>query len=146
MRVISLFLCLSFASCTFFDSPDKKMFIKSVQSDDLTVDWYIYSLISSFSPAKIQVEKDGNTCQIIEFGHYITDISLTSNVLTIQTSKTPEFDVDEDALKKVGLEIRLDTTGHEWNESTTRFGRLQRKQVDFSKRHFVDSYGTNFGD
>jgi hypothetical protein len=64
----------------------------------------------------------------------------------VQTSKTPDFDVDKDALKEVGLKIQIDTMGNEWNESTTRFGRLQSKRVDYSKRHFEDSYGTNFGD
>jgi hypothetical protein len=122
------------------------MFIKSVQSNGITVDWYIYSLISSFSPAKIQVEKEGKTYQIIEFGHYVTDISLTNNILIVQTSKTPDFKIDEDELKEVGLKMRIDTTGGEWNESTMRFGRLQSKQVNYSNRHFEDTYGTNFGD
>jgi hypothetical protein len=121
------------------------MFIKSVRSNGITVDWYIYSLISSFSHAKIQVEKEGKTYQIIEFGHYVTDISLTSNVLTVQTSKTPDFEIDEDALKEAGLKMQIDTTGDEWNESAVRFGRLQSKQVDYSNRHFADTYGTNFG-
>jgi hypothetical protein len=145
MRIISLLLFISLFSCTFSE-PDKKLFIKSVQFNDVTVDWYIYSLITSFSPAKIQVEKDGNTYQLIEFGHDVTDISLTNNILTIQTSKTPEFEVDENVLKKTGLKIRIDPTGNEWNDSITRFGRLQRKQVDYSKRHFEDTYGTKFGD
>ncbi len=143
MRIISLLLCLLFAAC--INDPKNKIYIKSVQSEGMTVDWYVYSLISSFSPAKIQLEKDGHFYQIISFGHGISDISLENHVLTILTSGKSDFEIDDEVLSKVGLEIRFDTTGKGWNESTTRFSRLRHKNIDVSKRHFVESYGTNYG-
>jgi hypothetical protein len=145
MRIITLLFCLLLGGCTFIKDPDKKIFIKSVQFEDMTVDWYIYSTITSFSPAKIQIEKDGHIYQIIKFGYGVSNIGLENHVLTIQTTGKREFEIDKMVLNKFGLETKFDTTGKPWNESTARFSRLQGKKVEILKRHFVESYGTNYG-
>lgn len=120
-------------------SMDKKIFIQSNQVDSLTrCDWYFFSELSNFSRSYIQLAKSDSTDILFE-SFYITDFSCMSDSLSVQLFKN-DFKIDSSKLALHGLKIKIDTTGGIWNQASSRLGRLQKKQVDYFKPHFADSY------
>lgn len=124
-------------------SGDRKIYIKSLNiGDSARVDWYFYSLLTNFSKSSIQfsnVDRDG---VIIFESFFISDISLMADTLKVQLFKN-EFNIDSAMLLNGGLNIIVDTTGGEWNQASSRLGRLQSKNIDLFKHHFEDSYCPN---
>lgn len=117
-----------------------KLYVKSVQQGDVIVDWYVYSDITNFSPAKVQICKGDETLKIIEYGHGVTNIDLVNDLLLITTNREPKFEVDTTALKKLGLNVRYFRSSPYANEeSGSRIGNLMKKHIDVTKRHFENS-------
>lgn len=129
-------LVAAFLSC---GCTDKKLFVKSIQSDTtVRVDWYFYSLISNFSRSYIQISKSDTETIFFE-SFYISDFTFRTDTLEVQLYKD-DFKIDSAALLQSGFKIIIDTTGGIWNQASSRLGRLKRRNVECSKPHFEDSY------
>ena len=133
------FIILALLSCS---STDKKIFIKSVQGDSsMRVDWYFYSLPTSFSRSYIQLSNADTSATIFE-SFYISDFTCKSDTLSIQLYRN-DYKIDSTKLLLSRLKITIDTSGGIWNQASSRLGRLQKKNTDYFKPHFENSYCPN---
>jgi hypothetical protein len=119
--------------------PDKKIYIKSIMLKNQRVDWYFYSLISNFSRSYVELSNNELSENVFFESFFVSDINLNHDTLYIEVYEN-NYKLDSAAILKTNIKIVVDTTGKVWNQASSRLGRLQRKDVDFSKPHFSDSY------
>jgi hypothetical protein len=117
--------------------PTKKIFIRSVKvSEDVRIDWYVYSRISNFAPDYLQISTNDKEPFFVSF--FLTGIHLKSDTLIISLWKNSYEKLDVSKLKRI--KVSIDTTGESWNSAEARFGRLKRAGVNMEAPHFVDAY------
>ena len=87
--IITLLIGLCFSGCLNFlnpnDKPDYKnrIVIKSVNFSPWKVEWYHYSLLTSYSPGIIEIKKDSPEGNIVCKSSYISDINYRNDSLII---------------------------------------------------------------
>lgn len=132
---IQIFLILSILVVGCIPEPDKKLFIKSVKiSQDVRIDWYVYSSISGFAPDYLQISSNDKEPFFRSF--FVSNINYRDDSLVITLYNNNYKILDMELIP--GIKLMIDTSGHGWNSSEARFGRLKKIGVDKSKPHFVD--------
>jgi hypothetical protein len=72
------FICIIFMSCS-----SDKIFKKQIKNNEINVDWYHYSYISSGSPNYVVVKKEAKEELIFEHGFGLQDIELLDSTIII---------------------------------------------------------------
>lgn len=135
-----LLIMVFIAGCIPEPSKKIKIFIKSVKvSEDVRIDWYVYSSNSNFAPDYLQISTHDKEPFFVSF--YLTNIHLKSDSLFISLWKNDYEKLDESKLR--GIKVLIDTTGASWNTAISRFGRLKRAGININAPHFVDVYCPN---
>lgn len=75
---IFFFIFIMFASCS-----SDKIYDKQLKNNEINLDWYHYSYISSSSPNYIVASKGDKEEIILEYGWGIQDIELRNDTITI---------------------------------------------------------------
>jgi hypothetical protein len=139
MKFYSLFV-LILLSC---HSQDRKIFVKSLNANSSKrIDWYFYSLLNNFSRSYVQLSQNNENSVTIFESFFISDINLKGDTLKVELYKN-DYKIDSTEVFRRRLIITVDTTGKMWNQASSRLGRLQKKNVDYFKPHFEDSYCSN---
>jgi hypothetical protein len=73
-----LFLLLLITSCG-----SDKIYKKQLKDDEIAIDWYHYSYISSGSPNYVVVTKGDKEELVFEYGYGLQDIELHKDTITI---------------------------------------------------------------
>ena len=121
-------------------TPDTKLFIKSIQVDNTKrVDWYFFSLIGDFSQSYLQYEDKEKGQRAFFKSFFLSDFNKQGDTLTIQLWSN-DYELDKMKFTALGLVVRIDTTGDQWNQASSRLDRLRQKNVDIKHYHFEDSY------
>jgi len=77
MKILFLILIM-FASCS-----SDKIYDKQLKNNEINLDWYHYSYITSSSPNYIVVTKGDEEELILEYGWGIQDVELRNDTITI---------------------------------------------------------------
>jgi len=126
-----------FGSC--MEKPKTKLFIKSVKiPNGDRIDWYVYSSISNFAPDYLQISSSKRKPFFTSF--YLTDILFKNDSLYVSLWNK-NYDLDKSMLK--GINISIDTMGKQWNQASSRIGRLTRRGINIRVPHFIDTYCPN---
>ncbi len=131
-QIILIFLVI-LVGC--IPEPDKKFFIKSVKvNEDVRIDWYVFSSITSFAPDYLQLSSNDNHPFFKSF--FLSNINFKNDTLFISLWKNQYEKLDSTFLDDIRIEI--DSSGKSWNNAEERIGRLKQIGVDISKPHFKD--------
>lgn len=131
-QIILIFLVI-LVGC--IPEPDKKFFIKSVKvNEDVRIDWYVFSSITSFAPDYLQLSSNDNHPFFKSF--FLSNINFKNDTLFISLWKNQYEKLDSTFLDDIRIEI--DSSGKSWNNAKERIGRLKQIGVDISKPHFKD--------
>lgn len=124
-------------SCS--DKPDFKLYIKSISQNNIEINWYCHSLLSSLSPGTIEAIENKKVYDIVS-SHYLTDVLLSHDTLILQVYKKDSLEINHTAIANLRLKIIVDTSGKSWNDEVGRITRLGNKKVDLTKPHNDDGY------
>lgn len=119
---------------------DVKFYIKSIDQNNIKINWYCYSLLSSYSPGNIEAIKNKEVYNVVS-SHYLTDVILKQDTLILQvhSNKSP-LEINYSAITNLNLKVIVDTTGKGWNDGTARISRLNDRKIDLKKPHTDDGY------
>jgi hypothetical protein len=111
-RPCHLLVLLSLASCngsTFFKKPDK-LYLKYIETDSITIEWYFHSLISSTTPDIVTLEREGRLDTICMTSN-IMDVQLLNRGIVLDFYGTPRCRDNEISLPDSvsGLDVVVDT-------------------------------------
>jgi len=135
MVIFYLLISVFIAGC--IPEPTKKLYIRSIKvSEDIRIDWYVYSSISSLAPDYLQISTNDKEPFFVSF--FLTGIHLRNDSLFISLSKDNYEKLDRSKLKEIMVSI--DTIGESWNSASSRFGRLKGVGVNIEAPHFIDAY------
>lgn len=115
--------------------PTKKIYIKSVKvSDNVRIDWYVHSSITSYVPDYLQISSDDD--KPFFKSSYLANITFRNDSLFVSLWKGGYEKLDDARIK--GITLIVDTTSGQWDDAISRIGRLKDGYVDISVPHFVD--------
>jgi hypothetical protein len=136
-----IFIVLFFCSCNNIqqsnkDSEQKRIYIKTISVNGFDVNWYVYSLLSSLSPGKIELIKNHKSYEVVS-SHYISNITAQSDTLKIQfyDANPVYMGIDTLELRKANLPIIIDSSGQSYNDAEVRLDRLITRHTDVNKPH-----------
>jgi hypothetical protein len=113
---ISFLMIVLLSGCSFLDPDEeldynKRIIIKSIDmGNSKKVEWYHYSLITSYSPGFIEINVDQKRELIME-SSYISDISMSGDTLEITTWGTMHHGLD--TINDHNIYFKFDTTGRQ---------------------------------
>ena len=136
MQIFFLLLFL-FSACNTNEKDDReRCYIKCISSENASVNWYVYSLLTSWSPGNVEVVENDQPHLILS-SDCLSDIKIVRDTLILQffsyENNCMLFDTAE--VKKIKLHIKIDSSGHAWNKGPIRLGRLITRHIDFHKLH-----------
>jgi hypothetical protein len=99
---------------------EKRLIVKEISSKDYKIQWYVYSLISSFSPDYVEFQRNDKNTLLCK-SSYVSNIDVKNDTIVIQLWKN-----DFTKFNKLdGIVVVLDTTGSPQDGSQLR--HLDRK-------------------
>lgn len=133
-------ICLVIVFITSCVEKQKKIYIKSVKiSNEVRVDWYVYSSITNLAPDYLQISTYDKTFFFSSF--FLTDINFKNDTLFVSLWKNEYKKVDLPKIRNI--KIIVDTLGEPWNGGISRVGRLREMGIDILRPHFKDVYCPN---
>jgi len=118
-KIVFFLFCMAIVAnmgCYFFVDPkeeydyDKRIILKTIKTNRGKVDWYHYSLFTSYSPGFIEFTDSSNKKYLIGKSTYISDFEINSDTLTVVVWKHNFFSLDTSNLY---LFVKIDTTGRQ---------------------------------
>ena len=111
---LSLLISIFFFTCKFLDPNEKldynkRIILKKIPFNDSTIiEWFHYSLITSYSPGFIEFKSTDSSRELICESSYICDAYLGNNSLNILVEKNHFHEIKYE--NKYKIEIKIDTT------------------------------------
>jgi hypothetical protein len=110
MAIVANMGCFHFVDPDEEYDYDKRIIIKTIKTNGGKVDWYHYSLFTSYSPGFIEFTDSSNKKYLISKSTYISDLEVKSDTLTVVVWKRDFFSLDTTNLH---FFVKIDTTGRQ---------------------------------